>query len=50
VVDAQAIAPGRYALLVVVEISAAEGGEVRLSDGGPVLSLQAPPYGFPAQV
>ena len=54
VVDARAIAPGRYALLVVVEISAAEGGEVRLaSDGtgdGPLLRLQAPPYGFPAEV
>jgi folate-binding protein YgfZ len=54
VVDARAIAPGRYALLVVVEISAAEGGEVRLaSDGGadgPLLQLQAPPYGFPAEV
>ena len=54
VVDARAVAPGRYALLVVVEISAAEGGEVRLaSDGaadGPLLQLQAPPYGFPAEV
>ena len=47
VVDAQAIAPGRYALLVVVEISAAEGGEVRLRDGGPVLSLRALPYDLP---
>jgi tRNA-modifying protein YgfZ len=54
VVDARAIAPGRFALLVVVEISAAEGGEVRLArDGtvdGPVLQLQAPPYGFPTEV
>lgn len=52
VVDARAIAPGRYALLVVVEISAAEGGEVRLAqpDGnGPLLSIAAPPYGFPAE-
>jgi hypothetical protein len=54
VVDACALAPGRYALLVVVEIAAAEGGEVRLAtaDGqpGPVLALSAPPYGFPAEV
>ncbi|MGB5736431.1 MAG: folate-binding protein YgfZ [Thiohalocapsa sp.] len=53
VVDARAIAPDRYALLVVVEISAAEGGEIRLAsqDGeGPLLSIKAPPYGFTAEV
>ena len=53
IVDARAIAPGRYALLLVVEISAAEGGEVRLAaaDGnGPLLSINAPPYGFPPEV
>ncbi|MGB5830425.1 MAG: folate-binding protein [Thiohalocapsa sp.] len=51
IVDARAIAPGRYALLVVVEISAAESGEVRLaSEDGPLLSLKTPPYGLPAEV
>ena len=53
VVDARAVSPGSYALLVVVEISAAEGGEVRLAseDGdGPLLAIKAPPYGFPAEV
>ncbi|AFL72814.1 YgfZ/GcvT domain-containing protein [Thiocystis violascens] len=47
VVDAAPLDAGRHALLAVVEVSAAEGGEVRLGDQGPVLSLQAPPYGFP---
>lgn len=58
VVDARAVAPGRYELLAVVEISAADSGEVRLAerpdgqDAGlaPSLSLKAPPYGFPAAV
>jgi len=54
VVDAIAVAPGRYELLVVVEISAAEDGEVRLAresgDAGPLLQLKAPPYGFPLEV
>ncbi|MBK5963176.1 folate-binding protein YgfZ [Thiocystis minor] len=47
VVDAAPIDEGRHALLAVVEVSAAEGGEVRLGEQGPVLRLQAPPYGFP---
>ncbi|KAA6186956.1 folate-binding protein YgfZ [Thiohalocapsa marina] len=46
VVNASPQSPGRYALLVVVEISAAEGGEVRLSDDGPRLRLSPPPYGL----
>jgi hypothetical protein len=50
VVDARTVAPGRVELLVVAEISAAEGGEVRLGEDGPVLTLKTPPYGFPAQV
>ncbi|MCF7992299.1 MAG: folate-binding protein YgfZ [Thiohalocapsa sp.] len=50
VVDARAAGPGRYQLLVVVEIGAAEDGEVRLSEHGPALRLQPPPYGFPAEV
>jgi tRNA-modifying protein YgfZ len=48
VVDARAVGGGRYALLAVVEIEAAEGGEVRLGTGGPVVRLGPPPYGFPA--
>lgn len=47
VVDAAPLDDGRHALLAVVEVSAAESGEVRLGDQGPVLKLQAPPYGFP---
>ncbi len=50
VIDARASAPGRWELLVVAEIAAAEGGELRLSgngrDDGPVLKLRAPAYGF----
>lgn len=49
VVEACPIGDGRYALLVVVEIEAAEGhGEVRLGASGARLRLQPPPYGFPA--
>lgn len=40
----------RYELLAVVEINAAESGEVRLGEKGPLLHLKAPPYGFPADV
>jgi hypothetical protein len=39
---------GRYALLAVVEIASAEGGEVRLGEEGPTLRLEPPPYGFAA--
>ncbi|MBK1723438.1 CAF17-like 4Fe-4S cluster assembly/insertion protein YgfZ [Thiocystis violacea] len=46
VVDVAPIAPGRYALLVVAEIASADGGEVRLGESGPLLSLSEPPYGF----
>ena len=46
VVDARASAPGHWELLVVAEIAAAEGGELRLGDDGPVLKLRAPAYGF----
>jgi hypothetical protein len=41
--------PRAWELLVVAEISAARGGEVRLArlgDDGPLLKLRAPPYGF----
>jgi hypothetical protein len=50
VVDARAAGPGRWELLVVAEISAAEGDGLHLGDGGPRLRLQPPPYGFPAEV
>jgi len=50
VVDACINGKGNYELLAVVEIQAAERGEVRLgSPDGPLLSLRDPPYGFPAQ-
>ena len=46
VVDARPSGDGRYELLAVVEIEAAETGEVRLGSAGPLLHLQPPPYGF----
>jgi tRNA-modifying protein YgfZ len=49
VVDASPLADGRHALLVVAEISAAEHGEIRLGEEGPVLTLRNPPYGFPRE-
>lgn len=49
VVDARPMRDGRYALLAVVEIEAAEGPSgVRLETSGALLRLQSPPYGFPA--
>jgi folate-binding protein YgfZ len=48
VVEVRPSGEGRYELLAVVEIEAAEAGEVRLWPGGPRLSLKVPPYGFPA--
>jgi folate-binding protein YgfZ len=48
VVMASPTAPGHYALLAVVEIQAAESGEVRLGEQGPRLQLSPPPYGFHA--
>jgi folate-binding protein YgfZ len=48
VVDARPSGEGRYELLAVVEVAAAEAGEVRLGAGGPLLSFKAPPYGLPA--
>ena len=49
VVDARPSGPGRFELLAVVEIDAAEGGEVRLAEQGPLLRLRPPPYGFPQE-
>lgn len=46
IVNSCATEPGRYEMLVVAEISAAEGGELRLGDDGPGLSISPPPYGF----
>ena len=50
IVDARLNKDGNYEVLAVVEIEAAENGEVRL-DGpkGPLLSFSEPPYGFPAK-
>jgi len=49
VVDACAVGEGRYELLAVVEIAAAEANDVRLGIDGPLLRLKEPPYGFPAE-
>lgn len=49
VVDARANANGDYELLAVVEIEAAENGDVRLGPDGPLLSFREPPYGFSAE-
>jgi folate-binding protein YgfZ len=46
VVDARRAAAGHWELLVVAEIKAAEQGELRLGDSGPVLRVSPPPYGF----
>lgn len=48
IVDARPAGEGRYELLAVAEIAAADGGEVRLGPDGPPLELRPPPYGFPA--
>ncbi|HYN79646.1 MAG TPA: folate-binding protein [Lamprocystis sp. (in: g-proteobacteria)] len=48
IVDARPTGPDRYELLAVVEIGAAEHGEVRLGAAGPLLRCEPPPYGFPA--
>lgn len=50
IVDARQVGPNRWELLVVCEIAAAEGGQVRLGPDGPVLRLTPPPYGFPAPI
>jgi len=48
VVDARLNRDGDYELLAVVEIEAAEHGEVRLGGPeGPALVFSRPPYGFP---
>jgi folate-binding protein YgfZ len=49
IVDAQPSGAGRYELLAVVEIEAAEGGRVRLSADGPVLRFLPLPYPIPAE-
>lgn len=48
ILDAAPLAAARCAALAVVETSAAEGGEVRLGEQGPMLSLTPPPYGLGA--
>ncbi|NEX21667.1 folate-binding protein YgfZ [Thiorhodococcus mannitoliphagus] len=49
VVEVAPLSEGRYALLVVTEIAAAEAGDVRLGEEGPnLINLREPPYGFPA--
>ena len=46
IVDAKPVGNGRYEMLAVIEIEAAENGQVRLGANGPILSVEAPPYGF----
>jgi hypothetical protein len=46
VVDAYPVGEGRYELLAVAEIAAAQSGDLRLGGGGPGLTLRDPPYGF----
>ena len=46
VVETCPLGAGRHALLAVVEIEAAEAGDVRLGEQGPILHLSPPPYGF----
>lgn len=46
VVETCPLGAGRHALLAVVEIEAADAGEVRLGAQGPLLHLSPPPYGF----
>lgn len=48
VVESAPLGNGRYALLAVVEIAAADSGTVRLGESGAQLQLTAPPYGFSA--
>jgi folate-binding protein YgfZ len=49
IVDVCALGDGRYELLAVVEIAAAERGDIRLGADGPPLKLEEPPYGFPTE-
>jgi hypothetical protein len=49
VVNAVETGPGHYEMLVVGEIQAAEAGDLRLGDDGPVLEISPPPYGFAAE-
>ncbi|HIP53286.1 MAG TPA: folate-binding protein [Chromatiales bacterium] len=46
VVDAQPVPEGGYDLLAVLEITAAEEGDIRLGDDGPRLEIKALPYPF----
>ncbi len=47
IVDAQPAGENRYELLAVVEVEAAEGGDVRLGENGPLLRWLPLPYPFP---
>jgi folate-binding protein YgfZ len=49
VVDARPSGEGRYELLAVVEISAADQGDVRLGENGPALQFLDLPYAFAAE-
>jgi folate-binding protein YgfZ len=49
VVDARPAGNGRWELLAVVEIAAADEGDVRIGPDGPLLTLKEPPYGFAAE-
>ena len=49
VVDVQKTDGGRYELLAVVEVNAAEGGAVCLGEDGPELRFRPLPYPFPPE-
>ena len=48
IVEASPMAEGRWALSLVAEIAAAADGRLSLGEGGPLIQVSEPPYGFPA--
>ncbi len=48
VVEASPLAEGRWALSLVAEIAAVADGRLSLGEGGPLIQVSEPPYGFPA--
>ena len=48
VVEASPLAEGRWALSLVAEIAAVADGRLSLGEGGPLIQVSEPPYGFSA--
>ena len=48
VVEASPLDEGRWALSLVAEIAAVADGRLSLGEGGPLIQVSEPPYGFPA--